>query len=114
MADKQQDRAVDENDKNALVGGAVSARDAGDVLLYTWADLATLDAVSDDDDDRDQFKLDGMTGQISVDGTLNHEDGDNAEGMRDVYVSATDPFRSSDTVHVRITVNDVNDAPDVQ
>ena len=39
VADKQQDRTVNENDKNALVGGAVSAKDAGDVLEYSWADL---------------------------------------------------------------------------
>ena len=38
---------MDENDKNALVGGAVSARDAGDVLEYSWTDLGTLDTVSD-------------------------------------------------------------------
>ena len=107
--DKQQDRAVAENDKDAMVGAAVGARDAGDVLEYTWADLDTVDGVSADD--RDEFNIDAMTGQISVKGMLNHEDTEDNDGMRDVYVTATDPFRASDTVHVRITVDDVNDAP---
>ena len=74
--------------------------------------MTTIDGVTDDD--RDQFNIDNMTGQISVKGTLNHEDADHTDGMRNVYVTATDPFRASDTVHVRITVNDVNDAPEFE
>ena len=106
---KQQKRFVNENDKDALVGGAVSAKDAGDVLEYSWTD--------GDTDNRNMFNLDPMTGQISVKGKLDHEQVSSGDitiatpGERVVNITATDPFRASDTVTVTITVNDVNDAP---
>ena len=105
----QQTRSVDEEDKKALVGAAVSATDAGDVLKYTWTPGL--------EDDRDEFSLDEETGQISVKDSLDHETVSTQgnppapAGTRYVNVTATDPFRSSDTVEVRITVTDVNDAP---
>ncbi len=100
--DNQLTRDVDENDKNALVGGAVTAKDAGDVLQYSWTNT---------DGDEDEFNLDKATGQISVKGTLDHEDSVDPDGIRVVNITATDPFRATDTVTVTITVNDLNDAP---
>ena len=121
---KQQLRDVDENDKDALVGAPVSAADVGDVLQYTWANFADITigpfaAVTEDDRSRTRtkagaFKLDPETGQISVNGSLNFEEAaslDDTPGQREVYVTATDAFGSSATVEVRITVNNVNDAP---
>ena len=111
---KQQNRAVDENDKNAPVGGAVSARDAGDVLEYSLGDVLAFQTRAADgtlsdavDSVPGDFNIDEATGQISADGSLNHE----AAAFYTVVVTATDPFRATDTVTVTITVNDVNDAP---
>ena len=116
-AGSQQDRDVNENDKNALVGAPVSASDPGDVLAYK---LVTGDTNNDgtiDSGDTDQtgnFTINRMTGQVSVKGTLNHEDDDAAtnDGAEHIIgVEAEDPFGSSAIVTVTIAVNDVNDAP---
>ena len=103
---KEQDRAVDENDKNAAVGAPVRARDA-DVLHYSIANAADDSDDTTEDEMASAFNIDRATGQISVKGTLSHE---TAEKYR-VKVTAKDPFNADDEVTVTITVNDLNDAP---
>ena len=110
----QQEREVNENDKNALVGAPVRARDS-DVLHYS---LSNVQAFLDRNDDGTlptaletspgKFKIDKATGQISVNGSLSHE----AAAVYTVVVTARDPFKADDTVTVTIDVNDVNDAPE--
>ena len=105
----EQAREVDENDKNALVGAPVRARDS-DVLHYSLDDvMGFLNDVTDTalDPTPGKFKIDNATGQISVNGSLSHE----AAAIYTVVVTAKDPFNADDTVTVEITVNDVNDAP---
>ena len=103
------DRKVDEDAaKGTLVGAPIVATDANsDVLTYT---LVGPDAAS--------FAIDKKTGQVTVNGTLDHEEGGQGnDGVYDVTVMATDPYgevNGSDTIDVDITANDVNEKPTVE
>ena len=104
--DTQVGRKVDENSPPGTnVGKPVTANDsAGDVLTYTFSGNGTDDS---------NYKIDLATGQITVGPrtALNREDADGAADT--VEVVATDPFGSSTTQEVTITINDVNEAPTI-
>ena len=66
-----------------------------------------------------RFSIDKKTGQLSVNGDLDHEaGGDGSDGVYDVTVTATDPNGAgasptgAASVDVDITVSDVNEKPD--
>ena len=107
--------------ENAAVGTAVgtpvaaSDADAGDIITYELTDDDT-----DNVDDSGFFKVNKMTGQVTVASTLDHERGDTAGGNTYVVeITAYDPSNAEDTqdnaraATVTITVTDVNEAPKV-
>ena len=95
-----------------LVGATVTATDPnaadGSKLTYTIPTTATATG------DADRFAINKATGQISVKGELDHENGstDN-DGVYAVTVTAIDPTGAMDTQEVTITAGDVNEAPTV-
>ena len=98
-------RSVDENSAmGTLVGPPVTTTDsnAGDVLYYT---LGT-------DGDEESFAIDKKTGQITVDGDVDHEAG-GTNGVYTVNVIATDPSGESSNIDISVTAKDVNEAPTV-
>ena len=98
-------RSVDENSAmGTLVGPPVTTTDsnAGDVLYYT---LGTAD-------DEESFAIDKKTGQITVDGDVDHEAG-GTNGVYTVNVIATDPSGESSDIDISVTAKDVNEAPTV-
>ena len=91
----------------AVVGAPVTANDPnaddGGKLTYT---LTGTDASS--------FKINKMTGQITVNSVLDHEGGaTSTDGEYDVTVNVFDPSNATDTFEVDITATDVNEAPSV-
>ena len=98
-------RAVDENSaKGILVGGPVATTDSNsDVLTYTIPPTS----------DANPFAIDKRTGQITVAGTVHHEDVDGNGGTYEVTVTATDPSGEDSSLAVTITANDVNEKPTV-
>ena len=101
-------RDVDENAaRGALVGAPVTATDSNsddsDVLTYTIPETTPANP----------FAIDKKTGQIMVDGAVNHEAADGNPGPYSVAVTATDPSGETDTFTVTITANDVNEKPTV-
>ena len=98
-------RSVDENSAmGTLVGPPVTTTDsnAGDVLYYT---LGTSD-------DEGSFAIDKKTGQITVDGDVDHEAG-GTDGVYTVNVIATDPSGESNNIDISVTAKDVNEKPTV-
>ena len=82
---------------DARVGNPVMATDPGDVLTYELSGSVL-------------FKIDGNSGQIRVaDNSLDHE----TVPLHSVTVKASDTSNAFDTVTVTITVDDVNEHPDV-
>ena len=93
--------------KGAVVGAPVTATDPnaddGSKLTYTLAG-----------DDAGSFKINKMTGQITVNAELDHEDGAVSEdGVYDVAVNVFDPSNATDTFDVDITATNVNENPKV-
>ena len=91
-----------------LVGAPVTSGDpnAADAGKLTYSIPTTADGAP--------FAINKATGQISVDGMLDHEAGDaNDDGVYEFLVTATDPTGSTDTQTVMITARDVNEAPTV-
>ncbi len=100
-------RAVDEGKKGANVGKPIAAKDGdGDVLRYTinpananyavdpWTGQVTTKTKRNSDDD-------GLTGTADSDG----------ETIEEFTVRATDPSGAFGEAKVKVTINDVNDAP---
>ena len=89
------------------VGTPVTATDPndGDILSYVLSG-----------DDEEDFKINIMTGQITVGAKLDHEAGsDNTDGLYQLTVTAYDPDNelSPTPVTLTVTVTDVNEAPTV-
>ena len=98
-------RTIAENaDSGTLLGAPVTATDANsDVLYYT---LGGTDAAS--------FDIDKITGQITVDGPIDFEDGAGGDATYDITVTAHDPAGGNSTPRaVTVTVTDVNEKPTV-
>ena len=98
-------RSVDENSpKGTLVGAPVTTTDSNpdDVLTYT------IPATSVDN----PFAIDKVTGQITVDGDVDHEAGGTV-GVYTVTVTATDPSGESSNIDISVTAKDVNEKPTV-
>ena len=94
---EDQDREVAENTRAGRnIGAPVAANDTGDLLTYS------LDATG-----ATSFDIVRSSGQIKTKAALNFE----ATPTFKVTVTATDPFRTSDTSEVTITVTDVNEDP---
>ena len=121
------ERTIAENSaKGTPVGAAVVATEpnSNDILTYeldndhdpnTATDAATLDAADNpvpeaNRRDVDLFKVDMATGQIYVNGTLNHENSTN-DGVYKFYIRATDPSGEMDEQLITVTVTDENDKP---
>ena len=90
----------------AIVGAPVTATDPnaddGGKLTYTL----TVG------DDAGFFKINKMTGLITVNGELDHEAG-STDGVYNIVVNVFDPSLGTDTFGVAITATDVNEAPTV-
>ena len=104
-------RSVDENSAmGTLVGPPVTTTDsnAGDVLYYTIP--TTGDGAS--------FAIDKVSGQITVNGDIDHEEGSSGGtggiGVYEVTVTATDPSGETSTIEILITAKDVNEKPTVE
>ena len=102
------DRSVDENSPmGTLVGAPVTTTDSnsGDVLYYTIPTTG----------DAEPFAIDKVTGQITVTGDVDHEDGgSDSDGEYTVTVTAIDPSgTTSTTVDIDIEAKDVNEKPTV-
>ena len=116
-ADDPFQRSVAENTAAKMnIGNPIAATDTDmDVLVYTLSDSDGADA----EGDAAKFEIDDRSGQITVKTVLNFEaasGADNADANdNDVFavvVTATDPSEATKTAEVRITVTDVNEAPD--
>ncbi len=108
-------RSVPEDTGMAMsVGSPVVATDPDmDILTYELAASTAPGAVATD---VDYFKIDKMTGQITVAKTLDYDENPNKsspDGMYIVTVQATDPSGESDDVTVTITATNENDAPKI-
>ncbi len=92
---------IDENSAASASVGTVTASDpdAGQVLTYAITAGNTGSV----------FDIDSATGEITVNGTLDHE----ATGQYVLTVKVTDngPGNYSDTATITIDINDVNEAP---
>ena len=96
-------RDVNENE-TGNAGDPVTAEDAeNDDIAYTITGGA----------DMDKFGIGLSTGQITVgdSGTSLNFEGD--QTSYELVVTATDPFAESDSTTVTLTVNDVNEEPDL-
>ena len=103
-------RSVDENSAmGTLVGPPVTTTDsnAGDVLYYTIPTTG----------DAEPFAIDKVSGQITVTGDVDHEEGSSGGtggiGVYEVTVTATDPSGETSTIEILITAKDVNEKPTV-
>ena len=103
-------RSVDENSAmGTLVGPPVTTTDsnAGDVLYYTIPTTG----------DAEPFAIDKVSGQITVTGDVDHEEGSSGGtggiGVYEVTVTATDPSGETSTIEILITAKDVNENPTV-
>ena len=119
-------RTIAENSaRGTPLGDPVVATEpnAADVLTYELDNDKDPDSAIDaeplaEDDDpiaapnRDDvtlFKVGMSDGQITVNGTLNHEGGQ--DGVYKFYIRATDPSGESDEQLITVTATDQNDAP---
>ena len=105
--DTSLERSIDEDAAmGAEVGDPVTASDSDDGDIRTYV-LGGADEAS--------FAIDKMTGQITVDGELDHERTTDGNEVYTVTVTAYDPFNtaSGTPATVTITVGDVQEDPTV-
>ena len=129
-------RAVDEGKKEVNVGKPVTAKDGdGDVLLYAIVAHTERDDAADasstdtaETNAHEEYEINSRTGQITTktarnsddSGTMGADDPDDNDDLSDAdgeriesfMVTATDPSGAVGTTIVRVTINDVNDAPE--
>jgi len=90
---------VDENSSNGTSIGTVTGADVdGDFLIYS------LTAGNDSN----LFVIDGDTGEITVNGALNHED----VAQYSLTIQVSD-YVNTDSATITIDINDINDAPTI-
>ena len=95
--------------EDAAIGTVVgtvrgSDTDSADILSHELTDGG----------DNDSFKIDIATGEITVNGMLDHEDGSaNDDGVYAITVNAYDPSNGTGNRTVTITATNVNEKPSV-
>ena len=102
---------AEEKDKDTAIGDPIAATDAdNDVLLYSLggADAACFDIGDRNGQLETAKKLDFDSPATPCSGTTNRSDSNTYV----LTVTATDPSSAAKTVHVRVNVTDVNEAPE--